>query len=90
MPPRLPATQPILIRLAWHDSGTYSVEAAQELPWPRAGGATASIRFKPASLFRRGTLCMGAANGGAWCRSRCRNEAQVHVRGAPALPACRR
>lgn len=25
-------------------SGTYSVEAAKELPFPRAGGATGSIR----------------------------------------------
>ncbi|KAI7841584.1 hypothetical protein COHA_004754 [Chlorella ohadii] len=38
---------PILIRLAWHDAGTYSVEAAKQLPHPRAGGATGSIRFKP-------------------------------------------
>jgi L-ascorbate peroxidase len=37
---------PILIRLAWHDSGTYSVEAKDQ-PWPKPGGATASIRFKP-------------------------------------------
>lgn len=33
--------------LAWHDSGTYSTEAAKTLPFPKAGGATASIRFKP-------------------------------------------
>lgn len=30
-----------------HDAGTYSVEAAKQLPFPRAGGATGSIRFKP-------------------------------------------
>lgn len=32
---------------ARHDAGTYSVEAAKQLPFPRAGGATGSIRFKP-------------------------------------------
>lgn len=37
---------PILIRLAWHDSGSYSADAKDE-PWPKPGGATASIRFKP-------------------------------------------
>ena len=31
---------PILIRLAWHDSGTYDVEA-------KTGGANGSIRFEP-------------------------------------------
>lgn len=39
--------EPILVRVAWHDSGSYSKEAAQTLPFPKAGGATASIRFKP-------------------------------------------
>ncbi|PSC68830.1 carbamoyl-phosphate synthase S chain [Micractinium conductrix] len=48
--------QPILIRLAWHDSGTYSVEAAKTLPFPKAGGATGSIRFKP-------EMSHGANNG---------------------------
>lgn len=48
--------QPILIRLAWHDAGTYSVEAAKTLPFPRAGGATGSIRFKP-------EMSHGANNG---------------------------
>jgi L-ascorbate peroxidase len=33
---------PILIRLAWHDSGTYDNANAHK-PWPEAGGATASI-----------------------------------------------
>ncbi|GBG67404.1 hypothetical protein CBR_g540 [Chara braunii] len=35
---------PILVRLGWHDSGTYNKEIQE---WPTAGGATASIRFKP-------------------------------------------
>ncbi|CAI5471507.1 unnamed protein product [Closterium sp. Yama58-4] len=35
---------PILIRLGWHDAGTYTKSIAE---WPKAGGATASIRFKP-------------------------------------------
>lgn len=35
---------PILVRLAWHDSGTYDKNVTQ---WPAAGGATASIRFSP-------------------------------------------
>jgi len=37
---------PIMIRLAWHDSGSYSKELKDQ-PWPMAGGATGSIRFKP-------------------------------------------
>ena len=37
---------PILIRLAWHDSGTYDA-AAENLPWPKRGGANGSIRFFP-------------------------------------------
>jgi L-ascorbate peroxidase len=39
-------SNPIMIRLAWHDSGSYSA-AAKDQPWPKPGGATASIRFKP-------------------------------------------
>lgn len=34
---------PILVRLAWHDSGTYDKANASK-PWPEAGGAIASIR----------------------------------------------
>lgn len=34
---------PILVRLAWHDAGTYDQSVAEG--WPRAGGATGSIRF---------------------------------------------
>mmetsp|Transcript_96138 Transcript_96138/g.296482 ORF Transcript_96138/g.296482 Transcript_96138/m.296482 type:complete len:307 (-) Transcript_96138:202-1122(-) len=34
---------PILIRLAWHDSGTYD-QANAGKPWPEAGGAIGSIR----------------------------------------------
>lgn len=36
---------PILVRLAWHDSGTFDVNNKEE--WPKAGGAIASIRFEP-------------------------------------------
>jgi L-ascorbate peroxidase len=36
---------PILIRLAWHDSGTF--DASIKEPWPKAGGAIGSIRFEP-------------------------------------------
>jgi len=34
---------PILVRLAWHDSGTYNKASASK-PWPEAGGAIGSIR----------------------------------------------
>jgi len=34
---------PILVRLAWHDSGTYDKGNASK-PWPEAGGAIGSIR----------------------------------------------
>ncbi|GLC36642.1 hypothetical protein PLESTM_000484300 [Pleodorina starrii] len=35
---------PIIVRLGWHDSGTYDKNIAE---WPACGGATGSIRFKP-------------------------------------------
>lgn len=35
---------PILIRLAWHDSGNYDKRISE---WPARGGANASIRFEP-------------------------------------------
>ncbi|GMH46087.1 hypothetical protein BSKO_14051 [Bryopsis sp. KO-2023] len=35
---------PILVRLAWHDSGTYNKDIAE---FPTCGGANGSIRFKP-------------------------------------------
>nr|ABB88581.1 ascorbate peroxidase [Ulva fasciata] len=43
------ACGPILIRLAWHDAGTYddSIGAAA---WPKCGGANGSIRFDPEIL----------------------------------------
>jgi L-ascorbate peroxidase len=36
---------PVLVRLAWHDSGTFDKDVKGE--WPAAGGAIASIRFSP-------------------------------------------
>ncbi|CAN0346385.1 unnamed protein product, partial [Ectocarpus sp. 6 AP-2014] len=36
---------PILIRLAWHDAGTFNKDSAES--WPRCGGANGSIRFEP-------------------------------------------
>lgn len=35
---------PILVRLAWHDSGTYDQRIQS---WPECGGAVGSIRFAP-------------------------------------------
>lgn len=35
---------PILVRLAWHDAGTYNKDISE---WPQCGGANGSIRFKP-------------------------------------------
>jgi L-ascorbate peroxidase len=35
---------PILVRLAWHDSGTYDKDAGD---FPACGGANGSIRFEP-------------------------------------------
>jgi len=35
---------PILIRLAWHDSGTFDQRIAE---WPQKGGANGGIRFAP-------------------------------------------
>lgn len=36
---------PILVRLAWHDAGTFNKASSE--PWPRCGGANGSIRFEP-------------------------------------------
>jgi len=35
---------PVMVRLAWHDSGTYDVNIKE---WPDCGGAIGSIRFDP-------------------------------------------
>ncbi|CAL1158961.1 unnamed protein product [Cladocopium goreaui] len=35
---------PILVRLAWHDSGTYDQRIKE---WPQCGGANGAIRFDP-------------------------------------------
>ena len=39
---------PILVRLAWHDSGTYDQNVTGA--WPAPGGAIGSIRFEPEIL----------------------------------------
>lgn len=36
---------PVLVRLAWHDSGTFDASVTSD--WPAAGGAVGSIRFEP-------------------------------------------
>jgi L-ascorbate peroxidase len=36
---------PVFVRLAWHDSGTFDVNVEKE--WPASGGAIGSIRFDP-------------------------------------------
>mmetsp|Transcript_21358 Transcript_21358/g.52638 ORF Transcript_21358/g.52638 Transcript_21358/m.52638 type:complete len:320 (+) Transcript_21358:2-961(+) len=35
---------PVLVRLAWHDSGTHDCSIKE---WPKCGGAIGSIRFEP-------------------------------------------
>lgn len=37
-----------MVRLAWHDAGTFDKNIKEE--WPKAGGANASIRFEPEIL----------------------------------------
>lgn len=50
---------PILVRLAWHDSGTFD-QALKEEEWPKAGGAIASIRFEPEILHGANAGLSGA------------------------------
>lgn len=40
------ACAPIIIRLAWHDAGTYEDSIGAD-NWPKCGGANGSIRFDP-------------------------------------------
>lgn len=40
------SANPIMVRLAWHDSGTYDSNM-KDAEWPKAGGAIASIMHKP-------------------------------------------
>lgn len=42
------ACGPIMVRLAWHDSGTFDANIKED--WPKAGGAIGSIRFEPEIL----------------------------------------
>ena len=55
---------PILVRLAWHDSGTFDVAIPS---WPACGGANGSIRFDPElqhganAGLKKGTHQLGAA-----------------------------
>jgi len=39
-------SHPIMVRLAWHDSGTYDKDIPTS-EWPKCGGANGSIRFSP-------------------------------------------
>eukprot|EP00534_Pseudo-nitzschia_fraudulenta_P013759 CAMPEP_0201240724 /NCGR_PEP_ID=MMETSP0852-20130820/30933_1 /ASSEMBLY_ACC=CAM_ASM_000632 /TAXON_ID=183588 /ORGANISM="Pseudo-nitzschia fraudulenta, Strain WWA7" /LENGTH=310 /DNA_ID=CAMNT_0047536663 /DNA_START=137 /DNA_END=1069 /DNA_ORIENTATION=- len=39
------ACGPIMVRLAWHDAGTFDKNIDEE--WPKAGGTNGSIRFEP-------------------------------------------
>ncbi|WIA43888.1 hypothetical protein OEZ86_010299 [Tetradesmus obliquus] len=41
---RSKSCNPLLIRLGWHDAGTFDKDGGA---WPKAGGATGSIRLKP-------------------------------------------
>lgn len=36
---------PVMVRLAWHDSGTHDCSITED--WPKSGGAIGSIRFDP-------------------------------------------
>lgn len=69
---RTTSANPILVRLAWHDSGTYDKGVPE--PWPKPGGATASIRFKPEISH--------GANAGARARKGGRTRSQSLGSGA--------
>lgn len=49
---------PVFVRLAWHDSGTYDVNIKED--WPKAGGAIGSIRFEPEILHGANAGLAGA------------------------------
>lgn len=56
---------PLLVRLAWHDAGTYDQQHAH-LPWPAAGGAIGSVRFsKELNAAPNGGLSKVRARGAA-------------------------
>jgi len=43
-PPSPNPGNPIIVRLAWHDAGTYDKSIKE---WPQRGGANAAIRLAP-------------------------------------------
>lgn len=54
------ACGPVMVRLAWHDSGTHDCSIEEE--WPKAGGAIGSIRFEPEINHGANAGLIGAVN----------------------------
>jgi len=54
------ACGPIMVRLAWHDAGTFDKNVKAE--WPGAGGANGSIRFEPEILHGANAGLVNAHN----------------------------